>query len=393
MLNKKTIMDIDVRDKRVLVRCDFNVPLDKETKSIITNDKRIVESIPTIEYLTSQNAKVILCSHIGKTKEKLTLKPVAKRLSELLNRDVVFACETVGESVNKIVSKMLPGQVVLLENTRMTEKEEANDATFAKELASVADIFVNDAFGTAHRAHASTEGVTHYLPSVAGFLIEKELNALDKGINAPKRPLVAIIGGAKVSSKIDVLKELIKKVDSMLIGGGMAYTFIKALGGSVGSSLVEEDKLEVAREIIDMARTREVNLVLPVDSVVANEFSNEAEVKVVDSGKIEEGWQGLDIGPDSINMFKTQIRQAGTVVWNGPVGVFEFPKFASGTNEIASCIAASDCVSIIGGGDSASAIEACGLSSQMTHVSTGGGASLELMEGKSLPGIVALMDK
>lgn len=393
MLNKKTIMDIDVRDKKVLVRVDFNVPLDKETKSIITNDKRIVESIPTIEYLTSQNAKVILCSHIGKTKEKLTLEPVAKRLSTLLKRDVVFVDETVGEKVNAVVSKMLPGQVVLLENTRMTEKEEANDATFAKELASVADIFVNDAFGTAHRAHASTEGVTHYLPSVAGFLIEKELNALDKGINAPKRPLVAIIGGAKVSSKIDVLKELIKKVDSMLIGGGMAYTFIKALGGSVGSSLVEEDKIDVAREIIEMARVREVNLLLPVDSVVANCFSNEADVKVVDSGKIEDGWQGLDIGPDSINMFKTQIRQAGTVVWNGPVGVFEFPKFASGTNEVASCIAASDCISIIGGGDSASAIEACGLSSKMTHVSTGGGASLELMEGKALPGIVALMDK
>ena len=393
MLNKKTIMDIDVRDKKVLVRVDFNVPLDKETKSIITNDKRIVESIPTIEYLTSQNAKVILCSHIGKTKEKLTLEPVAKRLSTLLKRDVVFVDETVGEKVNAVVSKMLPGQVVLLENTRMTEKEEANDATFAKELASVADIFVNDAFGTAHRAHASTEGVTHYLPSVAGFLIEKELNALDKGINAPKRPLVAIIGGAKVSSKIDVLKELIKKVDSMLIGGGMAYTFIKALGGSVGSSLVEEDKIDVAREIIEMARVREVNLLLPVDSVVANSFSNEADVKVVDSGKIEDGWQGLDIGPDSINMFKTQIRQAGTVVWNGPVGVFEFPKFASGTNEVASCIAASDCISIIGGGDSASAIEACGLASKMTHVSTGGGASLELMEGKALPGIVALMDK
>ena len=393
MLNKKTIMDIDVRDKKVLVRVDFNVPLDKETKSIITNDKRIVESIPTIEYLTSQNAKVILCSHIGKTKEKLTLEPVAKRLSSLLKRDVVFVDETVGEKVDKVVSKMLPGQVVLLENTRMTEKEEANDAAFAKELASVADIFVNDAFGTAHRAHASTEGVTHYLPSVAGFLIEKELNALDKGINAPKRPLVAIIGGAKVSSKIDVLKELIKKVDSMLIGGGMAYTFIKALGGSVGSSLVEEDKIDVAREIIEMARMREVNLVLPVDSLVANSFSNEADVKVVDSGKIEDGWQGLDIGPDSINMFKTQIRQAGTVVWNGPVGVFEFPKFASGTNEVASCIAASDCISIIGGGDSASAIEACGLSSKMTHVSTGGGASLELMEGKALPGIVALMDK
>ena len=393
MLNKKTIMDVDVRDKKVLVRVDFNVPLDKETKSIITNDKRIVESIPTIEYLTSQNAKVILCSHIGKTKEKLTLEPVAKRLSTLLKRDVVFVDETVGEKVNAVVSKMLPGQVVLLENTRMTEKEEANDATFAKELASVADIFVNDAFGTAHRAHASTEGVTHYLPSVAGFLIEKELNALDKGINAPKRPLVAIIGGAKVSSKIDVLKELIKKVDSMLIGGGMAYTFIKALGGSVGSSLVEEDKIDVAREIIEMARVREVNLLLPVDSVVANSFSNEADVKVVDSGKIEDGWQGLDIGPDSINMFKTQIRQAGTVVWNGPVGVFEFPKFASGTNEVASCIAASDCISIIGGGDSASAIEACGLASKMTHVSTGGGASLELMEGKALPGIVALMDK
>ena len=393
MLNKKTIMDIDVRDKKVLVRVDFNVPLDKETKSIITNDKRIVESIPTIEYLTSQNAKVILCSHIGKTKEKLTLEPVAKRLSSLLKRDVIFVDETVGEKVNKVVSKMLPGQVVLLENTRMTEKEEANDAAFAKELASVADIFVNDAFGTAHRAHASTEGVTHYLPSVCGYLIEKEIEALDNGINNPKRPLVAIVGGAKVSSKIDVLNNLLDKVDTLIIGGAMTYTFIKAKGGNIGKSLCEDDKVEVASEILAKAIENDVRLLLPVDNICAKEMTEEAETIETDIMNVPEEYMGLDIGTKSIDLFVEEIKSAGTVVWNGPVGVFEIDKFAKGTKMLAQAMADSNAITIIGGGDSVAAVEKFDLEDKMSHVSTGGGASLEFMEGKKLPGIEALQNK
>ena len=392
-MNKKSVKDINVENKKVLVRCDFNVPLDIETKTIITNDKRIRESLKTINYLIEHNAKVILCSHIGKTKEKLSLRPVALRLSKLLVKDVPVLEYVIGENVKEAVANMKPGDVVLLDNVRKFEQEEANDETFAKQLASLAEVYVNDAFGTAHRAHASTEGVAKYLPAVCGFLIEKELKALGDAIDNPKRPLVAIIGGAKVSSKIAVLLNLIEKVDTILIGGAMAYTFVKALGGSVGNSLVEEDKLDVALDIIEKAEVNGVKLVLPKDSVAGKEFKEDTESIIVDSDSIPEGYQGLDIGPEAIKEYEEIIKSAGTVVWNGPVGVFEFAKFAVGTNAVAQAMADSNAITVIGGGDSASAVAKVGLEDKMTHVSTGGGASLEFMEGKQLPGIVALNDK
>ncbi len=392
-MNKKSVQDINVENKKVLVRCDFNVPLDIETKTTITNDKRIRESLKTINYLIENNAKVILCSHIGKTKEKLSLRPVAKRLSELLNKEIPLLEEVIGESVRKVIDNMKPGDVVLLDNVRKFEEEEANDESFARELATLAEIYVNDAFGTAHRAHASTEGVAKHLPAVCGFLIEKELKALGDAIDNPKRPLVAIIGGAKVSSKIAVLLNLMEKVDTILIGGAMAYTFIKARGGNVGSSLVEEDKLDTALEIIEKASKKGVKLVLPKDSVAAREFKEDAECIIVESNNIPDGYQGLDIGPEAIREYTKIIADAGTVVWNGPVGVFEFAKFAVGTNSIAKAMAESNAITVIGGGDSASAVAKAGLEDKMTHVSTGGGASLEFMEGKELPGIVALNDK
>ena len=392
-MSKKSVQDINVENKKVLVRCDFNVPLDMETKTIITNDKRIRESLKTINYLISHNAKVILCSHIGKTKEKLSLKPVAKRLSELLEKDVPLLEEVIGASVKEVVDNMNPGDVVLLDNVRKFAEEEANDEKFARELASLAEIYVNDAFGTAHRAHASTEGVAKHIPAVCGFLIEKELKALGDAIDNPKRPLVAIIGGAKVSSKIAVLLNLMEKVDTILIGGAMAYTFVKAGGGNVGSSLVEQDKLDTALEIIEKASKKGVKLVLPKDSVVAKEFKQDAESIVASSENIPEGYQGLDIGPEAIKEYTEIISGASTVVWNGPVGVFEFEKFAVGTNSIAKAMAESNAITVIGGGDSASAVAKAGLENKMTHVSTGGGASLEFMEGKELPGIVALNDK
>ncbi|MBQ8043944.1 MAG: phosphoglycerate kinase [Clostridia bacterium] len=392
-MNKKSVKDINVENKKVLVRCDFNVPLDIETKTIITNDKRIRESLKTINYLIEHNAKVILCSHIGKTKEKLSLRPVALRLSKLLGKDVPLLEDVIGENVKEAVANMKPGDVVLLDNVRKFEQEEANDETFAKQLASLAEVYVNDAFGTAHRAHASTEGVAKYLPAVCGFLIEKELKALGDAIDNPKRPLVAIIGGAKVSSKIAVLLNLIEKVDTILIGGAMAYTFVKALGGSVGNSLVEEDKLDVALDIIEKAEVNGVKLVLPKDSVAGKEFKEDTESIIVDSDSIPEGYQGLDIGPEAIKEYEEIIKSAGTVVWNGPVGVFEFAKFAVGTNAVAQAMADSNAITVIGGGDSASAVAKVGLEDKMTHVSTGGGASLEFMEGKQLPGIVALNDK
>lgn len=392
-MNKKSIEDINVENKKVLVRCDFNVPLDLETKTVITNDKRIRESLKTINYLIEHNAKVILCSHIGKTKEKLSLKPVAKRLAELLNKEVPLLEEVIGDHVKSVIDNMNPGDVVLLDNVRKFEAEEANDETFAKELATPAEIYVNDAFGTAHRAHASTEGVAKYLPAVCGFLIEKELKALGDAIDTPKRPLVAIIGGAKVSSKIAVLLNLLNKVDTILIGGGMTYTFVKAMGGNIGDSILEEDKLDVAKEILNKAEQIGVKLVLPVDTVVGKEFSETAESMVVNTFDIPEGYQGLDIGPKAIQEYAEIIKSAGTVIWNGPVGVFEFAKFAVGTNSVAQAMADSDAITVIGGGDSASAVSKAGLESKMTHVSTGGGASLEFMEGKLLPGIAALNDK
>ena len=392
-MNKKSVEDINVENKKVLVRCDFNVPLDLETKTTITNDKRIRESLKTINYLIEHNAKVILCSHIGKTKEKLSLRPVAIRLSELLGKEVPLLEEVIGDNVKAVIDNMNSGDVVLLDNVRKFEQEEANDENFAKSLASLAEIYVNDAFGTAHRAHASTEGVAKYLPAVCGFLIEKELKALGDAIDNPKRPLVAIIGGAKVSSKIAVLLNLLNKVDTILIGGGMTYTFVKALGGNVGNSILEEDKLDVAREILAKAKEMNVKIMLPIDTVAAKEFKEDAESIIVETNNIPDGYQGLDIGLKTIELYTDVIKNAGTVIWNGPVGVFEFAKFAVGTNEIAKAMADSNAITVIGGGDSASAVAKAGLETKMTHVSTGGGASLEFMEGKELPGIVALNDK
>lgn len=393
MLNKKTVRDVSVSSKRVLLRCDLNVPLSKDDKNVITSDKRIVESLKTIKYLMNAGAKVIICSHLGKTGQNLSLAPVAKRLSELLEVEVPLIKDIYSKEAYEIVSKMNDSDVVLLENTRMYEGEEKNDDELSKRLASFGEIFVNDAFGTAHRAHSSTVGVTKYLPSVAGFLIEKELDALDRGINEPKRPLIAIIGGAKVSSKIGVLTKLMEKVDTILIGGAMTYTFIKAQGGNVGKSLVEDDKIDVANQILKLAEEKNVNFILPVDTVVAKEPDENSESKVVSISEIEDEYMGLDIGPKTIAMFVKEIKQAGTVVWNGPVGMFEIEKFAEGTKKIAQAMAESDAITIIGGGDSAAAVEKFGLEKQMSHVSTGGGASLELMEGKKLPGIEALEDK
>lgn len=393
MLNKKTVRDVSVSSKRVLLRCDLNVPLSKDDKNVITSDKRIVESLKTIKYLMNAGAKVIICSHLGKTGQNLSLAPVAKRLSELLEVEVPLIKDIYSKEAYEIVSKMNDSDVVLLENTRMYEGEEKNDEELSKRLASFGEIFVNDAFGTAHRAHSSTVGVTKYLPSVAGFLIEKELDALDRGINEPKRPLIAIIGGAKVSSKIGVLTKLMEKVDTILIGGAMTYTFIKAQGGNVGKSLVEDDKIDVAKQILKLAEEKNVNFILPVDTVVAKEPDENSDSKVVSISEIEDEYMGLDIGPKTIAMFVKEIKQAGTVVWNGPVGMFEIEKFAEGTKKIAQAMAESDAITIIGGGDSAAAVEKFGLEKQMSHVSTGGGASLELMEGKKLPGIEALEDK
>lgn len=393
MLNKKTVRDVSVSSKRVLLRCDLNVPLSKDDKNVITSDKRIVESLKTIKYLMNAGAKVVICSHLGKTGQNLSLAPVAKRLSELLEVEVPLIKDIYSKEAYEIVSKMNDSDVVLLENTRMYEGEEKNDEELSKRLASFGEIFVNDAFGTAHRAHSSTVGVTKYLPSVAGFLIEKELDALDRGINEPKRPLVAIIGGAKVSSKIGVLTKLMEKVDTLLIGGAMTYTFIKAQGGNVGRSLVEDDKIDVAKQILKLAEEKNVNFILPVDTVVAKEPDENSDSKVVSISEIEDEYMGLDIGPKTIAMFVKEIKQAGTVVWNGPVGMFEIEKFAEGTKKIAQAMAESDAITIIGGGDSAAAVEKFGLEKQMSHVSTGGGASLELMEGKKLPGIEALEDK
>ena len=392
MINKKSVKDIDVNSKKVLVRCDFNVPLDKQTGEI-TSDKRIVESLKTIEYLIDNNAKVILCSHIGKTGQGKSLEKVAIRLGELLNKKVELLEDIYADETLEKINNLNDGEVVLLENTRKYEEEEKNDEEFSKKLASFAQIFVNDAFGSVHRAHASTEGVTHYLPSVCGFLIEKEIEALDSGINNPQRPLVAIIGGAKVSSKIAVRTNLLDKVDTMLIGGAMAYTFVKAQGGKIGNSLHEDDKIEIANEILKKAEEKGVKFLLPVDNVVAKEMSDETEIFVTEIDNIEDGYMGLDIGPKTIEIYKDVIYNAGTIVWNGPVGAFEYNNFENGTKQIAEAMTLSDAITIIGGGDSAAAVEKFGLASKMTHVSTGGGASLEFMEGKKLPGIEALQEK
>lgn len=393
MLNKKTIRDISVSGKKVLVRCDFNVPLDKDNPSIITSDKRIVESLKTINYLIGAGAKTILCSHIGKTGQDKSLRPVAKRLSELLDREVPLLKDIYSDETKQAIDNMEDSDVVLLENTRMYEEEEKNDPEFAKKLASFAEIFVNDAFGTAHRAHASTEGVTHYIPAVCGFLIEKEINALDNSINAPQRPLVAIIGGSKVSSKIAVLTNLLDKVDTMLIGGAMSFTFLKAKGYNVGKSLVEDDKLDVAKEIMKKAEDKNIEFLLPIDHIESKDATGVYDAVLTEDENVSEDSMGLDIGFKTIDMYVDKIKKASTVVWNGPVGMFEIEEFANGTRKIAEAMAESEAITIIGGGDSAAAVEKFGLEEKMTHVSTGGGASLELMEGKKLPGIEALLDK
>ena len=394
-MNKKTIEDIDVSGKRVLVRCDFNVPLDG-TK--ITDDTRIVAALPTIKYLLDHNAAVILCSHLGRPKGEFNMKyslaPVAERLSEKLDKKVVLAKDVIGEDAKKCVEAMKPGDVVLLENVRFHKEEEKNDPEFAKKLASFAEIYVNDAFGTAHRAHASTEGVAHYLPAVAGFLIGKELDVMGKALENPARPFVAILGGAKVSDKIGVINNLLDKVDTLIIGGGMSYTFQKALGGSVGKSLCELDKLDLAKEMLEKAQKKGVRMLLPVDNICGQEFSNDTMRITVHSKQIPDGWEGMDIGPNTQALFAAEIANAKTVVWNGPMGVFEFPNFAAGTRAIAQALADNhDCVSIIGGGDSAAAVEQMGYADKMTHISTGGGASLEFLEGRELPGVAALNDK
>lgn len=395
-MNKKTIRDIDVTGKKVLVRCDFNVPLDKETGEI-TNDLRIVGALPTIKYLLEHKAKVILCSHLGKpkgeVKPSLSLAPVAKRLSEYLGFEVKLAKDIVGEDAKRLASELKEGEAILLENVRFDAREEANDAEFSKELASLADIYVNDAFGTAHRAHSSTAGVADYLPAVCGFLIEKEVQMLGDSLNNPERPFVAILGGAKVSDKIKVIENLIEKADSIIIGGGMTYTFLKAMGYNVGNSICELDRLDLAKETMKKAEEKNVKLLFPVDTVCGKEFSNDTEIKVVNSKEIPDGWQGLDIGPESVKLFTEELKKAKTVMWNGPLGVFEFENFAKGTNAIAKVLSEIDAITIIGGGDSAAALEKGGYSEKMTHISTGGGASLEFLEGKILPGIDCLENK
>lgn len=395
-MNKKTIKDIDVKDKKVLVRGDFNVPLDSETGAI-TDNRRIRGALPTIKYLLDNNAKVILCSHLGRPKgefnNKYSLKPVAEELSKLLGKPVTLAKDVIGEDAEKLTSNIKSGEVVLLENVRFHSEEEKNDMEFAKKLASFAEIYVNDAFGTAHRAHASTEGASHYLPAVSGFLIEKELEFLGGALENPARPFVAILGGAKVSDKIGVIENLLDKVDTLVIGGGMAYTFYKAQGLNIGTSICEEDKIDLAKTILEKAETKGVKIVLPVDNHVAAEYSNDAEDKIVDKTEIPENYMGLDIGPKTIELFKDVVKNAKTVLWNGPLGVCEFDKYEVGTKAVAEILANSDAITVIGGGDSAAAIEKLGLADKMTHISTGGGASLEFLEGKVLPGIECLNEK
>ena len=419
--NKKTVLDVDVSGKKVLLRCDFNVPQDKETGEI-TSDKRIVAALPTIRYLLDHGAAVIACSHLGKPEakfdkwvkkqtekgkdpatlteekwkkslDKLTLAPVAKRLSELLGKDVIFAHDVVGEDAKAKAAALKGGEIMLLENTRFEAGETKNDPELAKALASMAELYVSDAFGTVHRAHASTAGVAAYLPAVSGLLVAKELKVMGGALNNPKRPFVAVLGGAKVSDKIGVINNLLDKADTIIIGGGMAYTFAKAQGGSIGKSLCEEDKLDYAREMITKAEKNGVKLLLPSDTMAADDFSNDAKRQVVSTMAIPDGWEGMDIGPDTIRTFCDAVKGAGTVVWNGPMGVFEFENFAAGTRAMAQALADSGAITIVGGGDSAAAVEQMGFADKITHISTGGGASLEFLEGLELPGVACLLDK
>ena len=392
---KKTIEDIQVAGKKVLVRCDFNVPLD-ENKNI-TDETRINGALTTIKYLMGQGAKVILCSHMGRPKGEFNMKyslaPVTKRLSEILGKEVKLAEDVIGDSAKALVADMKDGDVICLENVRFHKEEEKNDPEFSKALASLAEVYVNDAFGTAHRAHASTAGVADYLPAVCGYLIQKEIDIMGKALSNPERPFVAILGGAKVSDKIGVINNLIEKVDSLIIGGGMAYTFLKAQGYEIGKSICENDKLDLAKELLAKAEAKGVKMYLPVDTVVADGFSNDANFKTVDSKAIPADWEGLDIGANTIALFSDVVKNAKTVIWNGPMGVFEMSNFAKGTIAVAEAIAASDSISIIGGGDSAAAVEQFGFGDKVTHISTGGGASLEFLEGIVLPGIDCLNDK
>ena len=419
--NKKTVADVDVAGKKVLLRCDFNVPQDKKTGAI-TSNKRIVAALPTIQYLLEHGAAVIACSHLGKpepvfdkwvkkqlekgkdpaelTQEawekslrKLTLAPVAQRLSQLLGREVLFAHDVVGEDAAAKAAALQPGQILLLENTRFEKGETKNDPEFAKKLASFADIYVSDAFGAVHRAHASTAGVAAYLPAVSGFLIEKELRVMGGALENPKRPLVAILGGSKVSSKIGVINNLLEIADTIIIGGGMAYTFSAAQGGKIGNSLLESEWMDYANEMVKKAADKGVKLLLPVDTVIADRFAPDADTAVVKAGQIPDGWEGLDIGPETVKLYCAAVADAGTVIWNGPMGVFEFDKFAVGTRAVAEALSKTDAITIVGGGDSAAAVEQLGYADKMTHISTGGGASLEFLEGKELPGVACLLDK
>ena len=395
-LNKKTIEDIDVKGKRVLARCDFNVPL---KDGVITNDKRIVAALPTIKYLMEHGAKVILCSHLGRPKgeykPEFSLAPVAKKLSEYLGTEVKLAedPEVVGPNAKAMAAELKDGEVMLLENVRYRKEETKNEENFSKELASLADVFVNDAFGTAHRAHCSTTGVAAFLPAVCGYLIQKEIKFMGGALANPKRPLVAILGGAKVSDKIGVISNLIDKCDTIIIGGGMAYTFMKYLGHNIGTSLLEEDWVEKAGQMMADAKAKGVNLLIPVDNKVGKEYDENTESQIVNSDEIPDGWMGLDIGPKSQELFADAIKGAGTVIWNGPMGVSEWDNFAAGTIAVANAVAESGAISIIGGGDSVAAVTKLGFADKMSHISTGGGASLEFLEGKELPGIAALMDK
>ena len=394
--NKKTVRDLDVAGKKVLLRCDFNVPQDKATGAI-TDDNRIVAALPTIRYLLEQGAAVIACSHLGKPKgewkESLTLAPVAARLSELLGKDVIFAKDIIGEDAKAKAEALQPGEIMLLENLRFDLGEEKNHPAFAEALASLAEVYVSDAFGTVHRAHASTAGVADHLPAVSGLLIEKELEIMGGALANPKRPLVAILGGAKVSSKIGVINNLLDIADTIIIGGGMAYTFVKAMGGTVGTSLLEEDRLDYCREMMAKAEAKGVKFLLPEDTLCAAEFSADAAPELVSTMCIPDDRMGMDIGPATIAKFSDAVKDAGTVIWNGPMGVFEFPAYAEGTRALAKALADTDAITIVGGGDSAAAVAQLGYADKMSHISTGGGASLEFLEGKELPGVACLLDK
>ena len=419
--NKKNIKDIDVKGKRVLLRCDFNVPQDKTTGAI-TDDKRIRAALPTIQYLLENGAAVIACSHLGKPNatfesyvkkqtekgkdpeslkredwekslKKLSLSPVAQRLSELLGKEVIMAADTVGEDARSKAAALKCGEIMLLENTRFEKGETKNDPELAKAMADMADLYVSDAFGAVHRAHASTAGVAAYLPAVSGMLIEKELEIIGGALAAPKRPLVAILGGSKVSSKIGVINNLLEIADTIIIGGGMAYTFSAAKGGKIGDSLLESDWMDYSNEMVKKAEEKGVKLLLPVDTVIADAFDPDANTQIVAAGEIPDGWQGLDIGPKTVELYCEAVKDAGTVIWNGPMGVFEFAKFAKGTEAVAEALSRTEAITIIGGGDSAAAVQQLGYADKMTHISTGGGASLEFMEGKELPGVACLIDR